>query len=78
MYVEISLQLPPPPPLKQQKLGDKIFCETSVQVGMDLWKVHKQGRNENMQEDYTLLQNDGRKERQEDYRISVAYTANVG
>ena len=33
----------------------KRFCKTSLQVGMDLLKVQKQGRNENMQKDYSTV-----------------------
>ena len=31
---------------------EKSFCKTSFRVGMELKKVHKQGRGERMQEDY--------------------------
>ena len=33
-------------------LGKKSFCKTSFQVGMELKKVQKQGRDERTQEDY--------------------------
>ena len=36
-------------------LGEKSFCKTSLQVGMDLKNVKKQGRNEGTQEDYPSL-----------------------
>ena len=34
------------------KLGEKSFCETSFEVGMDQLQVQKQNRKENMQLDY--------------------------
>ena len=61
-YVEVGLQ----PPINN-KLGKNSFCETSFQVGMDLWKVQKQGRDEKARKKTILLQNNGRKEKKEDY-----------
>ena len=45
---------------------------------MDPQEVQKQGRDENTQEDYTLLWNNGRKQKQEVHPISAVYAADVG
>ena len=37
-------------------IAEKVFCETSFQVGIDLQKVQKQCRDENMQEDNPTIE----------------------
>ena len=46
--MKISLEIPQ----KEQKLGGKISEKTSFQVGMELGKVQKQGRDEKASRTY--------------------------
>ena len=47
-YLNVGLE----PPKRKQIRGKKFLEKTSFQVGVDLQTVQKQGRDENMQEDY--------------------------
>ena len=55
--VEVGFQFPFP----NNRNQGKSCCKTSFQVGMDLKKAQKQGRNENMQEDYPYYRTMGEK-----------------
>ena len=48
MYLKVSLRKRQ----KDQKLREKSFCKISFQVGMDLSKGQKQGKDEKIQEHY--------------------------
>ena len=59
--------LSPSPPQQQNMKKKNLQNFIPSTVGMDLNKVHKPGRDDNTQADYTLVWNNDRKERQEDY-----------
>ena len=63
-------------PRKQQKLRKNIL-QNFISSRDEPVKSTKQCRDENVQEDYPTTDN-GRRERQEDYPTSAAYTADIG
>ena len=63
-------------PRKQQKLRKNIL-QNFISSRDEPVKSTKQCRDENVQEDYPTTDN-GRREGQEDYPTSAAYTADIG
>ena len=55
MYLKVCLETPP----KEQKLGEMFWEKISFQVGMDMWKVQKQGRGIRKLYSATPRRNDG-------------------